>query len=300
MPLRDEQGIALFISLMLLALMSVMSLIMVLTVSPDMLINGYYGNFRGSFYAADSGLNIARQQLVNQVTSSTYVSMTPCIGWGTGGAAGCTSAAAGLLDRIGRNGRQDYCGFTLKQFRRLWRFYFFEQWIIRHDLVAGDFSARQHYDLSQHLHVTDASGKFTPTVTGTMTARPPRCPGIVNGTVRNTVPVQLSALRAWAGQGSHQVYTSEYGVISLNIAAQTSTSKQTVVSFASFGDFIYNFSPCFGALIPGTMTGPMFTNGAWQFRNVRHLYFYRPGRSNQSPTRLLVRQQLYSVANLQL
>jgi Tfp pilus assembly protein PilX len=71
---RNDRGIALLISLMLLTLMSVMSLIMVLTVSPDMLINGYYGNFRGSFYAADSGLNMARQQLVNQISSSTYVS----------------------------------------------------------------------------------------------------------------------------------------------------------------------------------------------------------------------------------
>ena len=89
---RRDQGIALLLSLMLLTLMSVMSVIMVMTVSPDMLINGYYGNFRGSFYAADSGLNMARQQLVNQVKG--YVSMNACTGWVTNIPTGSKPLAA--------------------------------------------------------------------------------------------------------------------------------------------------------------------------------------------------------------
>src|SRR5579884_3446399 len=32
--------------------------------------NGYYRGYRGSFYAADSGLNIARQQMVNQLLAA--------------------------------------------------------------------------------------------------------------------------------------------------------------------------------------------------------------------------------------
>ena len=78
-PARGERGVALLVSLMLLTLLSVMSVVMVMTISPDMLINGYYGNYRGSFYAADSGLNIARQQLVNQLQG--YVNTNACAGW---------------------------------------------------------------------------------------------------------------------------------------------------------------------------------------------------------------------------
>ena len=97
---RRDQGIALLLSLMLLTLMSVMSVIMVMTVSPDMLINGYYGNFRGSFYAADSGLNMARQQLVNQIKG--YVSTNACTGWATniptGSQASCGKAPLNIAD----------------------------------------------------------------------------------------------------------------------------------------------------------------------------------------------------------
>ena len=99
-PARHDRGIALLLSLMLLALMSVMSVVMVMTVSPDMLINGYYGNFRGSFYAADSGLSMARQQLVNQVTG--YVSTNACTGWAinipAGSQASCGKAPLNIAD----------------------------------------------------------------------------------------------------------------------------------------------------------------------------------------------------------
>lgn len=67
---RDERGIALVITLLLLLVLSALLLGAALTTSTDMLINGYYRNFRGSFYAADSGLNIARQQLVNQTMAA--------------------------------------------------------------------------------------------------------------------------------------------------------------------------------------------------------------------------------------
>src|SRR5215472_18560435 len=82
-----QKGVALLFALLLLVIMTALSLIMVLTVSPDMMINGYYGNFRGSFYAADSGLNIARQQLLNQ--TSAAVSTTACTGWVTNSAPPC-------------------------------------------------------------------------------------------------------------------------------------------------------------------------------------------------------------------
>ena len=55
---------------MLLLLLTAASLTMVLSTNSDMLINGYYRDFRGAFYAADSGLNIARQTLASQITAA--------------------------------------------------------------------------------------------------------------------------------------------------------------------------------------------------------------------------------------
>ena len=54
---------------------------MYLSVNSDLQINGCYRNFRSSFYSADSGLNIARAQLVNQVTAAIPTTFTvPPIG----------------------------------------------------------------------------------------------------------------------------------------------------------------------------------------------------------------------------
>ena len=71
---KDERGIALITTLLLLLLLTGLSLAMVLSVRSDMLINGYYRNFRGSFYAADSGLNAARTYIQNQVVAAIPVS----------------------------------------------------------------------------------------------------------------------------------------------------------------------------------------------------------------------------------
>ena len=69
-PRSTERGVALITTLLLLMLLTGLSLAMVLSVRSDMLINGYYRNFRGSFYAADSGLNAARTAMVNGVVGA--------------------------------------------------------------------------------------------------------------------------------------------------------------------------------------------------------------------------------------
>jgi hypothetical protein len=63
---RHDRGVALITSLLLLMLLTGLSLTMVLAVNSDLLMNGYYRNFRGSFYAADSGLNVVRQDIQNK------------------------------------------------------------------------------------------------------------------------------------------------------------------------------------------------------------------------------------------
>lgn len=48
----------------------------------------------------------------------------------------------------------------------------------------------------------------------------------------------------------------------MNLSGQAALNA---VSFAYFGAFIDKYPPCDGPLVPGTMTGPMFTNGGWEF-----------------------------------
>src|SRR5437660_9737095 len=61
---QDERGVALITTLLLLMLLTGLTLAMAWSARSDMLVNGYYRNFRGSFYAADSGINVMRQAMV--------------------------------------------------------------------------------------------------------------------------------------------------------------------------------------------------------------------------------------------
>src|SRR5580704_14625371 len=72
----SERGVALVITLLMLALVTVLSLGMVIAFSSQTLIGGYYRNYRGSFYAADAGLNIARNQVVTQLSAGVPSTFT--------------------------------------------------------------------------------------------------------------------------------------------------------------------------------------------------------------------------------
>src|SRR5690349_22136866 len=61
---QNERGVALITTLLLLMLLTGLTLAMAWSARSDMLINGYYRNFRGSFYAADSGINIMKQAMI--------------------------------------------------------------------------------------------------------------------------------------------------------------------------------------------------------------------------------------------
>src|ERR1043166_3218844 len=66
-PAANERGVALVIMLLILSLTTALGVAMYVSTNSDLVINGYYRNFNGSFYASDSGLNIARAQLLNQL-----------------------------------------------------------------------------------------------------------------------------------------------------------------------------------------------------------------------------------------
>ena len=237
---RNQSGIALLTTLFLLILVSILGLAMAVTTNSDMMINSYYGSYRGSFYAADSGLNIARAQLVNNIVGQ--VSMTPCTGWVTGSpAAGCTAAplSANTAGTALSNLTTTYSSFT--------------------SLNAGQGA-------------NSWMGKFVIANNGGCVNSVGLAPGYPTTTQNAqgqnnayTYVYNYTLCSVGRAQALQQVATQENGSVTVNIQAQTSTSQQQKVSFAAFGAFINNYPPCLGPLVPGTMTGPMFTNGAWQF-----------------------------------
>jgi Tfp pilus assembly protein PilX len=73
---RNSRGVALIFTLLLLTLLMALSLGMAISIGSQTFIAGYYRNYRGAFYAADSGLNVARQALINNVLASVPTNVT--------------------------------------------------------------------------------------------------------------------------------------------------------------------------------------------------------------------------------
>ncbi|MGO9304701.1 MAG: hypothetical protein ACLP3R_13585, partial [Candidatus Korobacteraceae bacterium] len=258
-PARGERGVALLVSLMLLTLLSVMSVVMVMTISPDMLINGYYGNYRGSFYAADSGLNIARQQLVNQLQG--YVNTNACAGWAinipanqqttcgkaplntSDSTSNANTAATDAANAIVANILATSGGYGSLT-------------ALNSGTAATSWPGSFEAVNSTNCPTTFTPVANTPTVLGTNNLGQ-------NSIYQYQFNYKLCSLGRAQSAQPQQVYTSEYGTITLMITANYSPQRN--VSFAAFGGFVSNYPPNFGPLVPGTMEGPMFTNGAWQF-----------------------------------
>src|SRR5579875_3310137 len=230
---RRDSGVALITTLLILSVMSLIGLAMVMTVTPDMLINGYYQNYRSSFYAADSGLNIARQALLSQIEAQIPATFsTPPIP---------TSASSTAVSNVLSSYGSSYTSLNAGQAANSW---------------------------GESFKVSSATLSPTAcTVTATNNPNPPAPPPAPSCSTDSQATAyqyiySYSLTTLGKAQGSEQETVSENGSIILNVSG---SGASTTVSFASFGAFIDNYPPCLGALVPGTMTGSMFTNGAWQF-----------------------------------
>lgn len=219
---HNERGVALVVTLMLVSLTVAMGLVMYLSVSSDMLINGFYRNFRGSFYAADSGLNIARAEIVNQVTAvvPTVFAIPPINNPATVG----TTVANFLTTQYGGFG-------SLNSGKAA------SSWTENFKITAAT--------------LTPAPG--SPTVTSR---------DAMNNPTGYSYIFNYSLTAVGNAQGSEQSTVAEKGSVTFNI---TGAAAATAMSFAAFGGFVDKYPQCLGPLVPGVMTGRMFTNGAWEF-----------------------------------
>lgn len=243
---RSERGIALITSLLLLIIASILGIGMVLSVSSDMLINGYYGNYRSAYYAADTGLNVGRQALMTQILAQ--VNTTACASWGAGAGTGCTSLPVSCASLASCASSTTALNNVLASWGGS-----FHSWAGNNSTVANSGKA---YNSWPGAFEISSSSTFVPTTI------PASC-----GTGGCQYIFQYNLISLGQGASAQQVKTSEMGYLTITVTPGTTSggSATTTTSFASFGAFISNFSANSLPLVYGTITGPQFTNGSWNF-----------------------------------
>jgi Tfp pilus assembly protein PilX len=256
---QSERGIALVTVLFLVILMSILGLTMVVSVNSDMMINGYYGNARASYYAADSGMNIARQYLVNQLKAD--VNPHACLGWGSNASdSACKNVP---LDQVGgatsalSTLKTSFASFASGQINsgnasQSWP----SSFIIKDSAnCTNSFGAAAGSPALTYNTVNGVSLviKYVFTFNYTLCA---------TGTA--TVTSSTSALQRSA--------VKESGSLIVSVSAQDIPPP----TFAGYGAFINNYTPCSAPLIPGIFSGPTFTNSAWELMNSGAYIFTDP------------------------
>ena len=269
---EPESGVALIIALFLLVTMSILGLAMVSSVSSDMMINGYYGNSRAAYYAADSGLNLSRQYLANNLYYA--VSQTSCSGWGASGATGCTaapmptSAASTAITQLSTT----FGSFSAGNIN------------VANASVSGANAATSWPGSFIVQNTTTGSQPCTNSValasgTNPVTTVSPSNPNLI-GTYAYTFNYTLCVTGTGASASMQRVSLRESGSLQLTIESDTAPPA----SFAGYGQFVSNQNPCPGSfLTPGTYTGPNATNGAWTLGNTGVPYTFTGKLSSVNP-----------------
>ncbi len=241
---QNSRGAALIIALLLLSLFTVMTLAMVIATSSDTLIDGYYRNARGSFYASDSGLNAARQNLQNQILAAVPVGYTP-----SSGSPVLTTSPNTMITNLLN--------------------------------TSTGFGANQSIlDTGSTPSATSWPGKFKVDSSGTKTwliapntpaGSQPTCTpaancGVVGGAgittnVSYTYPYQITVIGQ--SRANEQNTVVENGTLTLTFQVNPSTVSHP--SFAAYGTLFDQYALCSGSFVAGTMSGQFFSNESWNF-----------------------------------
>ncbi len=226
---HPERGVALLTSLLLLLLISAMVVAMVLSTNSDMLINGYNRSFRGAFYAADSGLNIARQDLVNQLLAA---------------GSGTFSGSVGPISQTAQTNVAAYINNTYgKSFQSL-----------NKGKAASSWAEQFQIDPTKTTLTLASCQPVGAKATGT-------CAAATNATGYSYL-YNYTLTAMGRSQGKQVSTIDDSGSVTINV---TGTGSATTTSFAAWGTFLDQYAICSAPFAPGTLTGPFFTNGAWTF-----------------------------------
>jgi hypothetical protein len=241
-----NRGVALLITLILLSLLGAASVAIVLLVSSDTMINGYYRNYRGSFYASDAGVNVIVEALKSSVL-----------------AAATKTANPPLPSTVPSSVTSSYSGYQSAYYT----FGDSGSWSGKFEMTSnpGGAAVVGTPTFVQAANSSDSASCVPATLV--------TCP---NGQINDqdyvwtvTYPYQITV--KGVSTGSENEVVTETGSI-----VYTSTSGSLAAgpppAFSKWAAYITNFAACQGALVPGTMTGPFFTDGQWNFGN-----FSNPG-----------------------
>ncbi|HEX4379367.1 MAG TPA: hypothetical protein VH022_05005 [Candidatus Acidoferrum sp.] len=234
---RNEQGITLVTTLLLLLLLIGMSLTMVLAVSSESLINGFYGRYRGSFYAADSGVAAARQQLMNTLGAN----VVPGFNSAASPIASPTLAGQNAATALSNS----YSAYTNVNSAGSWQ----ERFLVKQVFVATTPNTP-----AANCQVNGGTGG--PCTAPTQTTSAPITSYVY------TFPYTMTVVGQ--SQGSEVATITDSGTIIVTAPTSPPAYQQ---SFAAWGMFIGTYALCSADLVPGTITGPVFTNGSWNFSN---------------------------------
>jgi hypothetical protein len=241
-----------------------MTVSMVIAATSDTLITRYYRTFRFSFYAGDSGTNIARQYMANELVANANLAIGTTFSSSGTPPLSATDASTTLTD-------------TLNQYS--------SSQAATNGKVNGGQGANSwpgKFYLVQTLASTPGTTlsaptctpKFTPPTSGTVSpatgpydcgANYPTCSACTGFAITDfdyTFPYTITAVGQ--SQGTEQQVVEDEG--SLILDAHVAPSTGTKTAFSAWGMFIDQWTECSGStLVPGTITGPVFTNGAWTF-----------------------------------
>ncbi len=262
--LPPASGIALITVLFLTILMSILALTMMVSVNSDMFINGYYGNTRAAYYAADSGMNVARQNLVNELKLS--INQHPCLGWGAN--ASDSACIPAPLDQVGAPATA--LSYLLSTYN---------------SLSGGQVNSGS----------ASASWPSSFLITNTANCTNSFAAAAGSPAITQTVVNTISLNTQYTFTFNYTLCATGTATANTNTALQRSTIREmgTIImsvksvdipppTFAGYGTFIDKYTPCFAPLTPGIFSGPSFTNGAWQVSNRGQFIFTdHVGQANQ-------------------
>jgi len=266
-PIRgnNSRGVALITTLLLLTLMVAMTLGMVIAVTSDTLIARYYRTYRSSFYAADSGVNIVRQYMLNQLASNASVAVGTSFSNTSPPPLSATDASTTLtntLSQYSSTGTASYRQVNSGRGANSWpgTFYVVNTFANTPGTTLGSPNCTPIFTSPTSGTMSPASGPYD---CGTNF---PKCTGACTNfqitDFQYAFPYTITAFGQSSGSEQQLVEDSGQLLLDIHVAASGGTST----NFAAWGMFIDQSTQCDGSyLVPGTITGPVFTNGSWTF-----------------------------------
>jgi Tfp pilus assembly protein PilX len=273
---KPSQGMALITTLLLLSVMMAMTMAMVIAATSDTLITKYYRNERTAFYAADSGVNIARAAMIGSLNSAAITAGTTFTS-GTIPVLTSTDVSTALSTVSSYTSNTSILGGTAAS-----------SWPSSFTIVgtqSGTLGTQLASCVLGASTCTPSNITCSATATGATNAPSasprapydcgsawggvniPQCTGSCAGfsaTVSYNFPYTITAI----GQSiaNEQQIVEDGGSLVVNATFDTAQAFQQ--SFAAYGMFINTYAECSGNdLVGGTISGPVFTNGAWTFGN---------------------------------